>query len=473
MLLYAPGSMLSSYLLYKWDLRVNILAAGLLMSAGGWLRYLSSLIVHSGSGEGGSGDGGSGESANATLAFACLALGQALAGLAQPCLTNTPAKLAAEWFPNGERDMATTLASVGNIIGNAVGQVVPSIVVACTTLPGGSCVTGSVSGVDVLMLIQALLSSTVTLWAVCSMQAEPVTAPSASALMRRSSRQVERAASPLERESPSAAAWRDTRALLRNVEFVKILVGFGMGFAYFNAMLTALSQVIRPLYCHAASDGSVACDDDAVEDDAALFGGVFVGGGLLSAAVVGVGMEYFQHYRVFLKGGFVGAAATLLLLLISLRFQLGSAVLSAAFALMGVAMLPLLPIVFQCAVECTYPIPEESSAALLMLVGNLVGLGFTYAIEGLCSLTPDAHAIAADPGLLPFGWLSLAVVGGGLLIIFQFRGEYLRLAADTASGAERLLAVAVAHDPPPQQEDGATDAYPVGARSPPGGTAPL
>lgn len=93
-------------------------------------------------------------------------------------------------------------------------------------------------------------------------------------------------------------------------------------------------------------------------------------------------------------------------------------------------MLPLLPVALQCAVECTFPIPEESSAALLMLTGNLLGLGFTYGIQGLSSLTADISAVRASVGLLPSGWFSIGIVSLAAVPIFRFQGAYLRLQAE-------------------------------------------
>jgi|Transcript_31758 hypothetical protein len=151
-------------------------------------------------------------------------------------------------------------------------------------------------------------------------------------------------------------------------------------------------------------------------------------------------MERSQRYRLFLKGGFAYSFATLLLLMLLLRLQAGTAFLCVAFGLMGTGMLPLLPIALQCAVECTYPIPEESSAALLMLVGNLLGLGFTYAIQGLCDLTPDTASITASSGLLPFGWFSAALLTGSVVVVFNFHGDYLRLQADALAAAASPIA---------------------------------
>mmetsp|Transcript_25772 Transcript_25772/g.62257 ORF Transcript_25772/g.62257 Transcript_25772/m.62257 type:complete len:320 (+) Transcript_25772:1-960(+) len=285
------------------------------------------------------------------------------------------------------------------------------------------------------MLIQALTSSAVTLWAAVSLHAEPDEAPSESARQRRSTRSLLRESASPASAGPLTNMREDVQKLLGNAEFVKLLLGFGVGIGFFNAVLTDLSQVIAPLYCH---NGTSNCDDQANEDDAALFGGIFVGAGLLSAAFLGVAMEYSQRYRLFLKGGITGAAITVLLMLLSMRFQLGSVALAISFGLMGASMLPLLPITLQCAVECTYPTNEESSAALLMLVGNVLGLGFTYAIAGLAALVPDTHAIANDPGVLPVGWMSLSVVAFSMLTLYLFTGKYLRLQADTAMGAHLI-----------------------------------
>jgi hypothetical protein len=46
-----------------------------------------------------------------------------------------------------------------------------------------------------------------------------------------------------------------------------------------------------------------------------------------------------------------------------------SALVTAAFGVLGLAMMPLLPVCFESAVECTYPVNEETSSGLLMLAG--------------------------------------------------------------------------------------------------------
>lgn len=120
MLLYAPGSILSTYATHTTSLRGTMLMAAALMAASGWLRAAS---AYAGAGAG---------------AFALLFVGQSLAALAQPAFTNSPAKLASEWFGENQRDLATAVASLAQAVGNAVGQIVPALLVACDASAGGA-----------------------------------------------------------------------------------------------------------------------------------------------------------------------------------------------------------------------------------------------------------------------------------------------------------------------------------------------
>lgn len=51
------------------------------------------------------------------------------------------------------------------------------------------------------------------------------------------------------------------------------------------------------------------------------------------------------------------------------------------FALLGMFVLPLLPIMMENCAECTYPVPEEVSMGILFAGCNILGLGFIFAIQ--------------------------------------------------------------------------------------------
>ena len=52
-------------------------------------------------------------------------IGQSLGAIANPVFLNTPSKIASIWFKPSSRTMATTLASVANILGNCLSEIVP------------------------------------------------------------------------------------------------------------------------------------------------------------------------------------------------------------------------------------------------------------------------------------------------------------------------------------------------------------
>ena len=136
MLLYAPGSYLAMYLVTKYGLRTTILTGAVLNAAGAWIRYASVFAVRN-------------AALPAWAGYAVLLLGQSLPAIAQPLFTNVPAKLAADWFPNSERDVATVIGALFNPLGNAAGQVIPSILVSCVVaapLLLSPVVTGAAAG---------------------------------------------------------------------------------------------------------------------------------------------------------------------------------------------------------------------------------------------------------------------------------------------------------------------------------------
>ena len=112
MLLYLPGSMLSSYLLERYGLRTGMVVGGAMGCISCWIRY-ASVAPHYGG----------------YTRYAIVLFGQCIAALAQPIYTNAPAKLAGSWFPAKEREIATTIASILNPVGNAIGSVVPALMV--------------------------------------------------------------------------------------------------------------------------------------------------------------------------------------------------------------------------------------------------------------------------------------------------------------------------------------------------------
>lgn len=74
---------------------------------------------------------------DSSLDLVILFVGQSIAAMGQPLFTNFPAVIAMEWFPVEQRDMATIIAAISNLIGNAAGQVIPPLLVPEGNLDSG------------------------------------------------------------------------------------------------------------------------------------------------------------------------------------------------------------------------------------------------------------------------------------------------------------------------------------------------
>jgi len=133
--LYLPGSLLAATLMSKHGLRYCMVWGALMNSIAGWIRYVSAMPALQDGPE--------------WLPYTVLLTGQCVAAIAQPLFTNAPTVVSVEWFATEERDIATTIAALFNLIGNAAGQVLPPLLV---TVPDGT-------GMDTLLLIQAILAS--------------------------------------------------------------------------------------------------------------------------------------------------------------------------------------------------------------------------------------------------------------------------------------------------------------------------
>lgn len=166
LILFLPGTLLGTHIVKAKGLRFAVVLASLLTTAGCLIRYAAVAFLQPTSADDG-----------ALCFWACL-VGQSLAGLVQPIFVNCPGKLAASWFGLGERDTALTVVTLFSIVGQAVGLILPPLLVS--RLDDHS----QVEGIPSLMLTEAGFSLVCTLWAYAAFRSEPPTPPSISSMKR-------------------------------------------------------------------------------------------------------------------------------------------------------------------------------------------------------------------------------------------------------------------------------------------------
>jgi predicted MFS family arabinose efflux permease len=372
--LYVPGTVVSILAYRRFSMR-NGMIIGALLNLGVWIR-LSALI-------------------SPKRSYPILMLGQIFAAMAAPFFLNLIALFAARWFAPQQRDIATALGSMANPLGSAIGSLLPSLIV-----------TDGVSSRPffILLTVEAAFTTLTALLVIVIFRSEPPSPPS-----------------PSEEHHQSINVKQDLGRLFTNSHYLILLVGFSIGMAVFNAMTTVLYQLIEP--------------SGYSSENAGIFGAAILISGLFSTSVVGIIMDRTHAYRLLLKVLLLCTSASIVYFIIILRphmlYPLGVSI-----ALLGFFLMPLLPISFECAVECTYPVRAEWSTGLLLCVGNLLGAGSTFLLGYLIKLAPVYKSGVIFTPASIFIICMFAISG---LALFMYKGPYLRLEAERMAATKSTV----------------------------------
>lgn len=345
LILYLPGSILGVITRKMFSLRVSLIIAGMLSFVGSLIRLIGALARDSSSSAG---------------IYSALFIGQCISALAQPMFVNIVAYISMLWFPEAERDLATTIGSMFSPLGNALGQVLPPALVSEQD--------GTISGMSALQGVECVLCAVSLLLVVVFFQSEPPTPPSAVALNRsmiQSSTDVGDAkkstSAPSDASDHYGSFQKELKLLFTDRNFVILFTVFSLGLGLFNALLTLLYQFIQP-YGYS-------------NDDAGNFGAAFIVSGLIGSALAGWILNKYKRYNLTLKIYIVLVVTAILVFVCELSADNLNALLI-SFVYLGFTMLPLLPIFMETCAETTYPVSEDVSVGAL-----LVGMVNIFAID--------------------------------------------------------------------------------------------
>jgi FLVCR family MFS transporter 7 len=379
-----------------WGLYVTLLVGALLTATGALLRYIVAACDAS-------------SPVPKSILYGVTLLGQILASFAQPLFVNVPAHLSAAWFPVNERDVATTLGSMFSPIGNAVGSLLPVLLVTTQN-------NGSVQGMDTLTLVEFVICAVSALMSYALVRDAPPTPPSQSAT------EVVAALANTPSTSTNLGATlrklsQETRELAADQNYVLLWTTFSLGVGVFNAVLTLVNQLVKP-YGYS-------------NDDAGTCGAALIVVGLLGAGLVSVLLERTRKYREIVKWGFTCCFCAIVIVTCMLRENnLGPLIFS--FALLGFVLLPMLPASYEFSSEITYPIPPDLSVGLLLVGGNVIGIPLTYIIAALIE-----EPAWGPPPCTPSNLFLVVVVGFAASLLFWVKGEYRRQWSEKQGGGQR------------------------------------
>lgn len=398
MALYIPCTLPASQCIDRLGCRPALLIGALLTAAGAALRAAASGAMV-------------GKDTEAVRLYAWLVLlGQCLAAVGQPFLTNMPPKLANVWFPTHQRATADTICSMASPVGAAVGFLLPTAIV-----------DGRTNEMTKLLAVEAGLAVAAFLLAVPTFANVPPTPPSASALAD-VVRNGGYSATPADRGGRQELSHTDACATVNthgearkgvfaeswealcDRDFRAVQGAFAFGLGTFNTLGTMIQQLVTPF--------------GFSENDASNFGALTIIMGLVGAAVCSTVLGYTHNYRKTLFACFIGATAGALGWALVLPWSQGgpagwsSAAAYLSVAVLGFTMTPVMPVAFEASVELMHPaVGEAVLSGLCMVGGQVVGMAMTLVLQALLQAGYPKGAL----------WVVVVGIAMGSVAIFFLR----------------------------------------------------
>jgi MFS family permease len=265
--------------------------------------------------------------ANFTVVF----ISQVGLAVGQPFVIGSITKIAARWFPARERATASGLGILALYLGPLAAMLLSPYLVLKVGLPRLLLYYG----------IAAAVSAAVFLL--------------------------------LAREHPPTPAGRDERTLmfdglksmLHRRDFRLLLVIFFVGLGMFNAVSTWIEDIVRPRGFTISQAG--------------WLGGLMLFGGIVGAVVIPLLSDRSRRRKPFILFALIGLIPGLL----GMTFASGYPLVLLSSFVFGFCLLSAGPIGFQYAAEITYPAPEGTSNTLLLVMGQISGIVFIFAMDAL------------------------------------------------------------------------------------------
>jgi len=257
----------------------------------------------------------------------CL-IGQIIAAIGQPFILNCWTKLATNWFLEQEKTLATGIGSIAQFIGVIIGMIFPmkSIGVLITMW------IYAILGLGILIIFQILAKE------------KPKNPPNEYAIKNI--------------KKPIMIGLKEI--IFKNKDFQKLFIIIFIGFGVFNAISTEIDLIFNKIKYSGIDSGVV--------------GALIIFGGMVGAAVISSLSDKYRKRKIFLILAY-SICTPIILLLAILR---DVSVIYLFCFILGFMMVSCLPVGLIYAAEITYPNPEETSAGILIVSGQISGILFLF-----------------------------------------------------------------------------------------------
>ncbi|KAF0106926.1 MAG: hypothetical protein FD146_2284 [Anaerolineaceae bacterium] len=283
--------------------------------------------------------------------------------IGQPFILNAVTTVAARWFPVRERATASGLGSLAMYLGIFLGLILTPFLAARFQM-GGMLVAYGIAAVVAAIVFFIFAKE------------RPATPPCPPGMEVRS------------------LVLDGLKKIFRQRDFVLLMIIFFIGLGAFNAVTTWIEDILRPRGLSSAQAG--------------VIGGLMIVGGIVGALVMPSLSDKYRRRIPFILLALAGAALGLAGITFAIEYWL---LLISAFV-MGFFLLSAGPIGFQYGAEITHPVPEGTSNGFLLLMGQISGIAFIFAMDSLKSQQTGSMTLSL---VVLIGLIALSLILGALL----------------------------------------------------------
>lgn len=268
--------------------------------------------------------------------YSLLLISQIGIAVGQPFILNAITKLAARWFPMEERATAAGLGTLAMYLGILAGMALTPYLVIGSGIGGTLFIYGIISVVTAVIFIVLIKEG-------------PPTAPCRPDQEERS------------------LVFDGFKQTFRNKDFIWLMVIFFIGLGVFNSVTTWIEDILRPRGFSATQAG--------------ITGGLMIVGGVIGALIIPMLSDRSKKRTPFIIIALTGATIGLA----GITFATSYWLLLCSGMVLGFFLLSSGPIGFQYGAEITYPASEGTSNGMLLMMGQISGIAFIFAMNSLKS----------------------------------------------------------------------------------------
>jgi cyanate permease len=271
-----------------------------------------------------------------TTDFDLLLMAQIGIAVGQPFILNAITKFAARWFPIEERATAAGLGTLAMYVGILAGMILtPYLIIG--------------SGISGMLYIYGVVAMVAGIVFIVFGKERPPTAPC------------------LPGQEERSLVYDGIKNIFKIKDFNWLLFIFFIGLGVFNSVTTWIENILGPRGFSTTQAG--------------ITGGLMIAGGIIGALVIPILSDKYKRRTPFIILALAGATISL----VGITFATSYGLLLVSGAGLGFFLLSSGPIGFQYGAEITYPASEGTSNGMLLLMGQISGIAFIFAMDSFKS----------------------------------------------------------------------------------------